>query len=98
MGKGQEGKTTRESLIESRNTDYLWTSMICAFTLATLGNQRFLLIYPLLRNVSAYYIFKSSYVIDMDSLEQSFTSCHEGPEERRLCQWEGFQFGPRRNS
>lgn len=29
------------------------------FTLATLGNQRSLLIYLLLRNVNVYYIFKS---------------------------------------
>lgn len=46
------------------------------FTLATLGNQSSLLIYLLLRNVNVYYILKSRYVIDMNSFEQSFTSCH----------------------
>lgn len=64
------------------------------FTLATLGNQRSLLINLLLRNVNVYHhMFKSSYVMDMNNLEQIFTPCHEGPE-KRLCQWKGFQFGP----
>lgn len=38
-------------------------------------------------------MFKSSYVMDMNNLEQIFTPCHEGPENR-FCQWKGFQFGP----
>lgn len=46
------------------------------FTLATPGNQRSLLIYLLLRNANVYYIFKSSYVRDMNILEQISTSRH----------------------
>ena len=61
----------------------------------TLGNERSLLIHLLLRNVNVYYyIFKSSYVMDMNSLEQIFTSCHQGPEKRRSASREGFSLAP----
>lgn len=47
------------------------------FTLATLGNQRSLLINLLLRKVNVYYYtFKSSYVMEMNNLEQIFTPSH----------------------
>lgn len=32
--------------------------------------------------------------MDMNSLEQIFTSCHQGPEKKRFCQRKEFQFGP----